>query len=107
VAQTHVLADVAPTAPAAHSLGVVFGINAPLPKFAQILDLGAQAGAQTVACGDATPPQQKQNTRQMSGDTFSSSEADASPDRCPDFSCGDLALLQQEKDTRLMSKGAE
>jgi hypothetical protein len=105
--QAHVLAVVAPTAPAANSLGVAFGVNAPLSIFAQILDLGAQAGAQTVACGDATPPQQERNTRQMSCGTFSSTEGDASPGRCPDFACGDLALLQQEKNTRLMSKGAE
>jgi hypothetical protein len=31
-----------------------------------VLDRGAQAGAQTAACGDATLPHQEKNTRQMS-----------------------------------------
>jgi hypothetical protein len=35
----------------------------------------AQAGAQTAACGDATLSQHEKTTRQMSGNTFSSTEA--------------------------------
>jgi len=62
----HVLAVVALTAPAALSLGAAFGVDAPLFACSHVLDRGAQAGAQTVACGDANLPQQEKNTRQIS-----------------------------------------
>jgi hypothetical protein len=52
--QAHVLAVVAPPAPAAKGFGVVSSADA------------AFAGAQTVSCGDATLSQQEKNTRQMS-----------------------------------------
>jgi hypothetical protein len=65
-AQTHVLAAVAPSAPAAQSLGVTSGVDASLSISTHVLGRGAQAGAQTATCGDATLPQQEKNTRQMS-----------------------------------------
>jgi hypothetical protein len=64
-AKTHVLAVVAPTAPAAYSLGVASGVDAPLSTCSHVLDGKAQAGAQTVACGDETLSQKQKNTRQM------------------------------------------
>jgi hypothetical protein len=64
-AQAHVLAVVAPPEPAAQSLGVASGVDDPLSKCPQVLDRGAQAGAQTASCGDATLPQQEKNTRQQ------------------------------------------
>jgi hypothetical protein len=65
-AHTHVLAVVAPTVLAAHSLGVASGVGTPLSICAHVLDRGAQAGAETTACGDATLPQQEKNTWQTS-----------------------------------------
>jgi hypothetical protein len=47
---------VAPPAPAAKSLGVASGVNAPLATCFNVLDRVAQAGAQTVSCGDVTLP---------------------------------------------------
>jgi hypothetical protein len=35
-------------------------------KSSRVVDRGAQAGAQTVACGEATLSQQENNTRHMS-----------------------------------------
>jgi hypothetical protein len=65
-ARTHVLAVVSPTAPATQSTGVAFGVEAPLSTCPYVLDRGAQAGAQTAVCVDATLPQQEKNTRRMS-----------------------------------------
>jgi hypothetical protein len=47
--QTHVLAAVAPPTPAEQS---VSGVDAMLTACANILDCGAQAGAQITACGN-------------------------------------------------------
>ena len=47
--QTHVLAAVAPPAPAVQSAS---SVDAPLLTCAHVLDRGVQAGAQTAACGD-------------------------------------------------------
>jgi hypothetical protein len=46
--------------------GVASGVDAPLSTCPNVLDRGAQADAQTAACSDATLPQQKKSTRQMS-----------------------------------------
>jgi hypothetical protein len=66
----YLLAAVAPPAPAAQSLGVAYGVVAPLSAWPYVLDRSAQGGAQTVICGDAALPQQDNNTsfilRQMS-----------------------------------------
>jgi hypothetical protein len=47
------------------SLGVASGV-APLWAYSHVADSGSQAGAQTVALGEATLSQQEKNTRQMS-----------------------------------------
>jgi hypothetical protein len=52
----HALAVVAPPAPTAQSLSVASGVDAQLLSCAHVHDLRAQAGAQTVACGDAALP---------------------------------------------------
>jgi hypothetical protein len=52
--QTNVLAVLEPPAPAAQSAS---GVDAPLSTNAHVRGRGAQAGAQTVACGDAMLPQ--------------------------------------------------
>jgi hypothetical protein len=62
-AQAYVLAVVTPTKPAAQSLGVASGVGAPFSACSHVLDRGAQAGAQTVACGDATLSKQEKNSR--------------------------------------------
>jgi hypothetical protein len=64
-AQAHVLASVAPLEPAPQSLGVASGVGGPLSACSHVPDRGAQAGAQTVSCGDATLSQQEKNTRQI------------------------------------------
>jgi hypothetical protein len=43
------------------------GVDVPLSTCSHDLDRGAQAGAQTVAFGDAALSQQEKKTRQMSG----------------------------------------
>jgi hypothetical protein len=65
-AKTHVLALVIPPESAAQSLGVASGVDDLLSKCPHVLDRGAQAGAQTISCGDATLSQQEKNTRQTS-----------------------------------------
>jgi hypothetical protein len=61
--QAHVLAVVAPPAPATKSAS---GVDAPLSTCEHVPGRGAQIDSQTVACGDATLPLQEQNTRQVS-----------------------------------------
>ena len=46
--------------------GVASGVDAPLWTCFHDIDRGAQAGAQTDSCGEATLPQQEKGTRQMS-----------------------------------------
>jgi hypothetical protein len=58
-AQAQVLAVLEPPAPAAQSLSVASGVDAPLSTCAHAFDRGAQASAQTVACGGTTLPQQE------------------------------------------------
>jgi hypothetical protein len=65
-AQMIFLAVVAPTPPAAYSLGVASGVDALLSTFSHVLDRDAQAGAQAVSCGDATLSQQEKSSRQIS-----------------------------------------
>jgi hypothetical protein len=64
--QAHVSDVNAPTSPAAYSLGVASGVDAPLSTCSHVLNRGAQAGSQTAACGEATLPQREKNTQQMS-----------------------------------------
>jgi hypothetical protein len=45
---------------------VASGVDALLSTCAQVLDRGAQAGVQIVACGDATQSQKENNTRKLS-----------------------------------------
>jgi hypothetical protein len=47
-----VSADNLPPATVAKSLGVASGVDSPLSTFANVFYRGAQAGAQTAACGD-------------------------------------------------------
>jgi uncharacterized membrane protein len=67
-----------------------------------VRDCGFQAGAQTAACGNATLPQQKKGTRQMSRRAEQKLPAySVQGDRClrrrDAAAAGDAALLQKEK----------
>jgi len=64
--QAHFFAVAAQPALAAQNLDVASGVDVSLSACAHILDRGAQAGAQTAACGYPTLPQQENITWEIS-----------------------------------------